>query len=214
MARFFAILIVVALIIGGIYFAVDKDNLSQYTFPEFDGKKVLKSVFQRAKEGNLDAGISLKTDSIIGEGDNFFTKAIEGVESVVDSVIDDIKLETFKKFKDAVNKKVDDLGKNAGVDVDINVNTGGGSAASRSADPVVFTMKSQDPAYFTVVNREDKNIEYEVDWQDGNKDSGTLDEDERAILSHKWSKPGEYLIQFKIIKIGEEDNYQFLINIF
>jgi len=213
MSRFFGIIILIAVITIAVYLVLLQDNSSEYSFPILKGKEIISSTFQRVKDGGLDKEITFKTDLMVGDGvSSIIGKVADKIESVIENVVDNVKLETFKKIKNVVNDRVDSLGESAGINIKGISSSGGGK--DETVSPVVYTIKSGDTAYFTIINRENRNINYEVDWQDGNTDKGTLDKEEKAVLSHKWDKEGEYLIKFKVITIGEEKEYQFSINIF
>ncbi len=129
-------------------------------------------------------------------------------EEIVSSAIEKTKDYVFNAFKQSVESGVNKLGETAGVSVtDIAVNN------PENPANVIYSIKKGAPAYFTIKNREDE-LNYEVDWLDGKKDSGRLTQrDGSVVLSHKWAGAGEYSITFKIVDSKGEKEYKILIAI-
>ena len=196
----------IALVSGAAYWASNRDNLSEYSFPEFGNKDILNSAFQRAKESDFTRSILSRANLMMGEGDVLLEKAANQAESAITNIVNDFKFETFQKIRDTVNERVDTLSRGVGIEVNGN--------EINEISPLAFSVKSGILAYFTLINRENKALSYQVDWQDGNKDEGALEIGGRKVLSHKWTKTGDYLIQFKIITETGEKKYQFSISIF
>ncbi|NCN52884.1 hypothetical protein GW950_00265 [Candidatus Wolfebacteria bacterium] len=199
MSRFFGIYILIIVIASAAYLALSRDNNSEYSFPILKGRDALVSTFQRVKEENLDGAVSAGIDSLLAA---FSDK----VSSTIDAVVDDVKVETFKKVKDVVNDKVDSIGENAGIDIQ--------GVMTEPPNPIIYTVEAGSLAYFTIVNKDSKSLEYKVDWKDGKNNTGSLEKGEKIVLSHEWDKAGEYFIKFKITTIGKEREYQVSINIF
>lgn len=206
MSKYFGILILVVVLTATIYLALIQDNSSEYSFPILKAKNALVSSFQRVKEGGVDKNISITKDTMVEEGGNLLTKLVDAAEGMIKDVINSIKVETFKKIKDTVNNKVDSIGQGAGINIQ--------GITTEAFKPIIYTVKVGSTAYFTIINRENESLEYEVDWQDENQEAGAIVRGEKKVLSHKWDKRGEYFIKFKIIIIGEEKEYKVSINIF
>ena len=206
MKKFFAIIIAILIIGTAGYFILNRENLSQYSFPEFKNKNIIPDFFRGVEGGSSAGGVLSRVDLLINGENGILEKAANKAELALEKIVDDFKFETFEKIKSAMNEKVDSLGKGAGINIEVG--------KVEEINPVAFSVKSGTPAYFTIVNRDDNGLDYEADWQDGNKDAGIIKIGEKRTLSHNWTKAGEYLIQFKIISKGEEKDYQFLISIF
>ena len=190
MRKYFGISLAILVIGFAGYILLNKTNISSYSFPWID------------KNGKVSGAVSEKISK--GASQIIDIVADKGKE-IVDGIVDKVKLETFKIVKDMVDKKVESVGINLGVDV--------GGLPNGNNFPVVFSVKIGTPAYFTIQNNEQETIFYEADWGDERKDVGSSEKGKGAVLSHKWGRVGDYYINFKIMLSGGVKNYKILISV-
>jgi len=171
------------------YFVFNKTNISSYEFPEFIRKKV-------AVDAAADKVLGAKIEEAKGLLPKLLDSVTEKGEEIIEKVENKIKEQVFKVFKDTINQKMETVGESFGVDIKQ-------VAKPDSESPVVFGVKTGIPAYFSIQNREKASMRYEIDWDDSSKDGGKLEKGKEEVLSHKWEKPGDYLLKFKII--GKEE---------
>ncbi len=80
---------------------------------------------------------------------------------------------------------------------------------------LAYLTKINIPLSFIIKNpfnqTEQKEINYQIEWGDGQKESGDLKEGESTTVSHFWNKEGEYFVRFKIAAGSESFNYQIKI---
>ncbi len=192
MRKHFWRLAILFLAIGGGYFLLNRESVSSYPIPfiEVTKKDFAKSVGQ-VSENLLDYGNSLATSTTA----SLAGQAAEKTVKIFSNIIDGAKTEVFKVIKGTVNKKVDSIGVDLGVDVGRLNNE---PAAKEIQSPVIFTIKTGAPAYFTIKNKENGVLQYEVDWQDGKSESGKLAAGQSKLLSHAWLAVGQYEINFKV----------------
>lgn len=215
MKRLFRIAAGLALVAAAGYFVFNRDKSFGYAFPFKKGEETLERLWQDIKKSGLDKKISDKTSAIAGKSRGIFTETTETIEEAIEkgkektgAAIEEAKQDTLQNFKEAVAEKMDSFGK--GIGVNIQNNAAIDSNIILDASPVIFTVKVGAPAYFTLVNKEDGQLVYEVDWQDGGRDSGTLNSGEEIVVSHKWNKAGSYSAQFQI---NQKRKYPISINI-
>ncbi len=192
MKKHFWKLAILFLAISGGYFLLNLESVSSYPIPfiEVTKKDFAKSAGQ-VSENFLDYGNSLATSTIA----RVAGQAAEKTKEIFSNIIDGAKTEVFKVIKGTVNKKVDSIGVDLGVDVGRLNNE---LASKEIQSPVIFTIKIGSPAYFTIKNKESGILQYNVDWQDGKLESGKLTAGQSKLLSHAWLEAGQYEINFKV----------------
>ena len=207
---------ILAVLGGAGYVLLSEDVNSRYDFPFFEEKLLDKKeeaiqIVDDVKEKGVDESIAHVAMPVVDLGKTAISKIGEGIESLVSKA----KTKTFETFKELVNKEIDDAGESIGV-TGVSISGGGGlSPVSTSVNsPVIFTVRVGTPTYFTVQNKEKGEILYEIDWQDGKIDSDTLKSEGSRVLSHSWSKIGDYIIRFKIITKNGQTNYPVVISVF
>ena len=207
--------------LGVIFYALfTKENTFVYRFPAL--KKVQETELVQAIISKLENIGEPKNNGlpetspqqiIQGGAKKILDKAQEGVGATIEKisdtvsgVVNNLKSEALQLVKGTVDKKVETLGEKLGVDVQQ-------TASSISESPIIFGVKAGAAAYFTIRNREAGAIDYRVDWQDGSTDSGALQGNKSAVLSHRWEKPGTYLLKFTITLGGKGNDYLISITI-
>lgn len=183
-----------------VYFALTKSNLSEYSFPKILNPKNGTAIADRS----ISPIMQKVSDDVTGAFNSMVAKGGE----LVGGLVEDAKTETFHALKEAVNTKINTAGESFGVTIS--------SEQQDEIDaPIVFAMKKGSFAYFTVENRENSKIQYEVNWRDGSaKDMGSLDAGKSKVVSHSWNKAGNYDIQFKIISSEKNKTYNITLSIF
>jgi vacuolar-type H+-ATPase subunit H len=115
----------------------------------------------------------------------------------------------FNILKKEVEKKIEELGEKAGLDIN-SLND-----SLLKDDVVAYSVKKGQSAYFTIKNNKDGLLKYKIDWLDGEIEEGDLvREGESVVLSHIWFNSGEYLLTFKTINSEEERQHKVLISVF
>ncbi|TSD03248.1 MAG: hypothetical protein Athens071426_270 [Parcubacteria group bacterium Athens0714_26] len=126
-------------------------------------------------------------------------------------VVDQVKLGAYNVLKNSIDQKVDNLAKDMGVNAQ---NANSAAVGSETASTIFFSVKVGVLAYFTMENTENEKLNFNIDWQDGTTGSGSLDQKSTIILSHSWSKAGNYQIKFKMIYQSKEKEYNIPVVVF
>lgn len=198
MKKVFRITIYTALIGGAIYFFLSKDNTSRYTFPNFGPatKDLVVSSFKRIWEG------------VASVAPQILDKAAEKGGELISETEQKIKNQAFDILKQSANDKINDFGSRLGVEIQkISTNQ------ETQQNSVSLAMKTGTAVYFTIKNYEDKQVSYEVDWLDGEKGTGQIESGETKVVSHKWSRAGDYNLKFRMFSLDGEKKQQIFISI-
>ncbi|MHB9019515.1 MAG: hypothetical protein ACYC3G_01380 [Minisyncoccota bacterium] len=202
MRIFIRIVLGIILISAAAYFLFLKDNSFSYKIPNLG-----------LNEDNVISMASTTAISIKNKvSDTFseFTGQLQNkAEEIITSSIDSVKSYAFDVFRQGVEDSVNKLGEKAGI-TSVNIN----SIDTSTNTPIVYSVKKGINASFTIKNSEEDILKYKVDWLDGNTNSGELTKkDQYIVLTHKWSKAGEYLINFNITNSTGEKIYKVSISV-
>lgn len=193
------LILTACLVIGvAIFLVFDKGSVSSTTFPELSlekGGALLTAGFDKIKE---------KTAVLTADVKDFFSeKSEEAQEKTIDSV------------KNFIGEKLKEVGNNFVSSDGAISNVSGGNREIETRQFVFLSAKVGTIAYFTIRNSDIENsVNYSVDWQDGKKDIGKLEKGKSVLVSHKWEKGGEYIIDFKITGLNNIANYKIQLTIF
>ncbi len=194
------------IVIAGGYLIFSKENTSGYTIPYISVVK--KDIANAGGIAVGKAGNFAKNIVVSGVAD-----ALEVVSKKTDTLIGDavtsVKTQALNLLKGSIDKKVESLAVELGVDL----NTGGAPQAVSTLSPIAFAIKSGIPAYFTIKNRESGSVVYEINWKDGKIDKGQINKGGTNVVFHSWDQPGEYPIKFKITSEKGVREYDVLISI-
>jgi len=113
-------------------------------------------------------------------------------ELLIKEKTQEAKTSIFEDLKDDISGQIDALGGKFGVASDSSFNL-----------EINQIIKINQIIYFSIKNNNGK-IPYELDWGDKKNESGEIAENERKIVSHSWTKIGEYNITFKAIINGKD----------
>jgi len=204
MGKFIRIILGISLVGAAGYFLLGKSNTFSYKMSSLGlGEDKIASIAS-STVGTIKNKVS---DTFSGITDQLQTKAEEAVTSSVTTA----KNYVFDVFRQGVEDSVNKLGEKVGV-TNVNIN----STATSTDNSIVYSVKKDVSAYFTI-NKNSKTdiLKYKVDWLDGNSNSGELtNKDQSIVLTHKWSKAGEYLINFNITNsVGVMNIYKVLISV-
>lgn len=187
MGKFIKIVLGIALVGAAGYFLFFKNNTFSYKMPNLGLSEDNIVSMASTTVGNIKNKAS---DTFSGITDQLQNKA----EEIISSSMDKVKKYIFDVFKQGVEDGVNKLGEKAGI-TGVNIN----SADISTDNPIIYSIKKGVNASFTIKNSEEDVLKYKVDWLDGNSGSGELTKkDQSVVLSHKWAKAGEYLINFNI----------------
>lgn len=204
MGKFIRIILGISLVGAAGYFLLGKSNTFSYKMSSLGlGEDKIASIAS-STVGTIKNKVS---DTFSGITDQLQTKAEEAVTSSVTTA----KNYVFDVFRQGVEDSVNKLGEKVGV-TNVNIN----STATSTDNSIVYSVKKDVSAYFTInKNSETDILKYKVDWLDGNSNSGELtNKDQSIVLTHKWSKAGEYLINFNITNsVGVMNIYKVLISV-
>lgn len=195
----------VVIVFAAGYFVFNKENVSGYTIPF-----ISVSAKDAVQTGNqaLSKMTQVSKETFSAKAADFSGMLTEKAGELADNAMTAVKTEAFNLMKGVITKKVDNLAADLGVSP---VQSGG--SGSPASNPVSPSIKSGTPAYFTIKNSEQVAIDYIIDWKDGKSENGQVAKGESKIVSHSWSKSGEYVLQFKINSAGGTNEYQVRISI-
>ena len=198
-------ILLIGIVVAAGYFVFNMKNVSGYTIPfinvsQKDAVQAGNQVFSKAAKATKET-FSAKTSGMI----NMLT---EKAGALANDSLTAIKAEAFDLVKGAIAKKVDNLA------VDLGIGSAqSGNSGSAVSNPISISIKSGTLVNFTIENNEQGVIDYTVDWKDGKSESGKIAKSESKIVSHSWTKAGEYILQFKISSPGKSKEYQVGISI-
>jgi|GEM_PF-1782019 len=203
MITFFRILLGIGLVGGATYFLAIKNNNFSYNFTDLginDGKII-------ATASTTMASVKTKTVQAFSDiSSGISNKAYELAGNLISSAVEKAKDYAIEAVKQSAEEGLNKLGDRVG----ININ----SSETPTDNYVIYSVKKDTNAYFTIKNSEDGILKYNVNWLDDKIDSGQLNKkDEFVVLVHSWSKPGEYLINFKISNVTNEKTHKVLISV-
>ena len=202
MRKFIRIVLGIALVGAASYFLFWKSNSFSYKMPNLG-----------LSENNIVSMASTTVGNIKNKAVNTFSGITDQLRTktgeIVSSSIDKAKKYVFDVFKQGVEDGVNKLGEKAGI-TSVNIN----SADTVTDNPIIYSVKKGINASFSIRNSEEDTLKYKVDWLDGNSNSGELTKkDQSVVLTHKWSKAGEYLINFNITNSAGTKIYKVLISV-
>ncbi|MDD5547326.1 MAG: hypothetical protein PHN74_00250 [Candidatus Pacebacteria bacterium] len=213
--------IIIFLILAAAAFVLfDKKNTTVYSIPflSMEEKNSMAGTLDKVREAGGE-GVDVVSEKATQAKDAVINKGNEVVSGAVKAV----KKQAFDLFKKTVNEEIDNLGKDLKVEsrapssIDNTasiINVAGGSDSVETHPEVIFSIQPNSLAYFTIKNIEEENIKFEINWQDGESKNGTINKGDTMILSHGWSKSGNYLVEFKIITTKETKGYNIPVTIF
>ncbi|MEK7549334.1 MAG: PKD domain-containing protein [Patescibacteria group bacterium] len=176
-------LIIIAIIGSGIYIYSSLQTVKAYTY-------LVPRWNLEDKISSLKNFVGLKVKENINKG-----------EFLIKEKTQEAKTSIFEDLKDSISGQIDILGGKFGV------------ASNSSFDLVINqVVKINQPIYFSIKNSDGK-ISYEINWGDEKIERGEIAENERKIVSHTWTKIGEYNITFKAIINGKDIKQQKIITV-
>ena len=185
-------LLIIAALLTSTYFLLQKEKTLSFIYgPGFDSLK--KAIPEEEKE----AAESFK--NVLSE------KATE-IKAGVGEILTGTLTETFNKGESAVSQLVQwglektkkTAGEILGVNNDSNLFVEYFSYLTKIDEPLSFILRNP-------LNPQDsKELNYQIDWGDNQKNEGKLQGGESIIFSHSWKKEGEYLAKFKITAAESE----------
>lgn len=135
-------------------------------------------------------------------------------QGIINDAIGTVKKKAFDSVKDAVNEKLNEVGRDLGVPKMESpppgaamVLGGGATAPPKVSDgsvPLGFSVKKGQPAIFVLkdVSNAGGKVPYAITWGDGKTESGTLSAHDVKTVTHRWDTAGEYKIEITMT-VGE-----------
>ncbi len=174
-------LIILAIIGSGIYIYSSLEVVKAYTYivPKWNFSDKISSL--KNIVGLKDFNFSEKVKENINKG-----------EFLIKGKVQEAKTSVFEDLKDSLSGQIDALGGKFGV--------ASNSSFNLEIDQII---KINQQVYFSIKNNGGK-FSYEINWGDEKIERGEITENERKIVSHSWTKIGEYNITFKAV-INDKD---------
>ena len=153
--------------------------------------------------------ISEKGKETVSSLKNLFNKETDGFKNEVDKS----KSSIFGVIEESLNKTENIAGKILGVESDQIIND-----SDLLIKSLAYLIKTNTPLSFIIKNpfinqTDQKEINYQIDWGDGQKENGNLKEGQSKTISHTWSEEGDYFVRFEIIAADLNTfNYQIKVS--
>lgn len=216
--------LVIIVLTGGIYFLLKKENSFDYFTYNF-GSEEIKRKDTTNKNGNSEilpknflnetgAKLGAQLSKSLEVGKLWVDQTSETVKEKSAELKNDAQEKALKNtlgfLKDNLDKGIQAIGSALGVGVSSN-------ESNPIADPasiIRYSTRVNETVYFSIKNPliEARNFQYEIDWGDGFKENGELQEGGIKTVSHFWKNEGEYLILFKIITgVGNVDYKNYIV---
>src|SRR3989344_4479455 len=200
-------IILIGIALAGGYLIFSKENTSGYTIPYIT---VIKKDIADAGVTAVGKAGNFAKNAFIAEAADALEAVSVKTEELIGETVVSVKTQALNFLKGTIDKKVESLAVELGVDL----NSGGApTQASIALNPISFAIKSGTPAYFTIKNRESGSVVYEINWKDGKIDKGQIGKGETKVTMHSWDQPGEYAIKFKIASEKGAREYDVSISI-
>lgn len=216
--------LIIVFLAGGIYFFLKKENSFDYFVYNFNpGEKKSPKTTQKDSgseilPANLLGGAGEKLEAQLSQGldkgESLVNQAAEAIKTKTSELQEEVKEKTLKNtldfLKNSLDKGIEAVGSAFGVEVKRD-------EFSPIADPasiIRYSTRLNETVYFSIKNplTEARNFQYEVDWGDGFKENGELQEGAVKPVSHFWKNEGEYLVLFKIItSVGNVDYKNYIV---
>jgi len=179
-------LIIIAIIGSGIYIYSSLQTVKAYTYlvPRWNLEDKISS---------LKNFVGLKVKENINKG-----------ELLIKEKTQEAKTSIFEDLKDDISGQIDALGGKFGVASDSSF-----SSFNLEIDQII---KINQIIYFSIKNNNGK-IPYKINWGDEKNEKGEMAENERKIVSHGWTKIGEYNITFEAVINGKNIKQQKIITV-
>ncbi|MEK7162913.1 MAG: hypothetical protein AAB696_01350 [Patescibacteria group bacterium] len=210
--------LIIIVLSGLAYFGLREERTFSFIF----GNDSFKSFSSASKTDQPMAGkisienLGVKVKENLSEAMNkskfFVVKIIKETE---EKIKEKTKEKTFEIVQEGLKSAEDAAGNILGVDLG-KINSEQVINQNSSNDFFSYLIKINTPLSFIIKNpfssADAKNINYQIDWGDGEKDIGELKAEKNTTVVHSWNKEKEYLIKFKIttVESGEFD-YQIKI---
>lgn len=200
------LIILVFVLAAAIYFYLGKERVFKYImFWDNSGKTTDQLGIKTKNMANTISDIFSKDGLSQAAG-----KITDKTKDLFSGAVDQVKLGAYNVLKNSIDQKVDNLGKDLGVNAQ-NADTATNSGA---VSTIFFSVKVGVLAYFTMENTENEKLNFNIDWQDGTTGGGSLNQKSAIILSHSWSKSGNYPVKFKMIFQSKEKEYNIPVIVF
>lgn len=192
-------LIITALLLL-IYFGFKKEKVFGFSFgPGFSFLKNYNQDFVSFKDS-----VSEKGKEAVSSLKNLLSKKTTGLrENVGESfneTLDKSKSLIFGVVGEGLNKTEDMAGKILGVE-----SNPAADGSGLLTEAITYLTKINAPLSFVIKNpfsqTESKDIKYKIDWGDEKQNEGELLSGQSIVISHVWSKEGDYFVRFKIIAV-------------
>lgn len=196
---FFWTLIITALVLL-FYFGFKKEKVFGFNFGStFDFLKDYDQDFVSFKNS-----VSEKGKEAVSSLKNLFNKETDGLKDKSKSLIDQTASKTkgtvFGVVEKSLNKTEDVAGEILGVKLNPAADGSG-----LLTEAITYLTKINAPLSFIIKNpfsqAESKDIKYKIDWGDEKQNEGELLSGQSIVISHAWSKEGDYFVRFKIIAV-------------
>ena len=196
-----------------IYFGLKQEKVFGFSFgPSFSFLK--EHVLSLPKDYDQDFvsfrnSISEKGKETVSSLKNLFNKETDGFKNEVDKS----KSSIFGVIEESLNKTENIAGKILGVESDQIIND-----SDLLIKSLAYLIKTNTPLSFIIKNpfinqTDQKEINYQIDWGDGQKENGNLKEGQSKTISHTWSEEGDYFVRFEIIAADLNTfNYQIKVS--
>lgn len=185
MNRIILWILIIAALSGLAYFVLKDEKTFSFVF----GNDSLKSLKDSA--GNFLEQGATGLSEVLNKGKSLANKTIQGA---TEKIKEKTKEKTFEIVQEGL-KSAEDAAENI-----LGVNSGQSLNQNSSSDFFAYLIKINTPLSFIIKNpfslADAKNINYQIDWGDGQKDSGELKAEQNITVAHSWNKEGEYLVQF------------------
>jgi predicted nucleotidyltransferase len=151
----------------------------------------------KAKTANTFSGITNQLETKAVNTFSGITNQLQAkAEDIMSSSVDAAKKNAFNNFRQEVENGINKLGEKAGI-ANISINN-----TDIPIDKTIIypSIKRNINTYFTIRNNDSDILKYQVDWLDGSSlSSGELtSKNESVLLTHRWSKAGDYLLNFNV----------------
>jgi hypothetical protein len=194
-------IIIWLLIIAGLlaigYFLLQKEKTFSFIFgPGFDSLVVgsFKNVLKEKTTG-LKTEVDKNLEKVIQRGESLVSQSVQSAEKILVNIV-----------KDGLEKTKKTTGEILGVNNDSNLFVEYFSYLTKINKPLSFMLRNPFSP------KESKELNYQIDWGDNQKDGGELQAGQNIIISHAWQKEGEYLTKFKITA-AESDIFDYQIKV-
>ncbi len=141
----------------------------------------------------------LEGDSIVEAVKKAVNKNAGGIKGTIDGAVENQKEAALQTLNDVSDSLVATAQKQAEKALDSLSKSIGLNGIKNQQDAslmVAVAIRVDEKASFLLRGNSSSLADYDIDWGDGNRDSGAISGGEEKIIEHRWKTVGDHMVSF------------------